>query len=81
MEMIIGMIIIMTYMYSLRIQDYFECFNCLPFSLRNHFFKTKKTLIRNAIREPNCLNPDQVPYFVWPDLGSECWQSKVLYGN
>ena len=22
-------------MYSLRIQDYFECFNCLPFSLRN----------------------------------------------
>ena len=27
------------YMYSLRIQDYFERFNCLPFSLRNHFSK------------------------------------------
>ena len=27
------------YMYSLRIQDYFECFNCLPFSLGNHFSK------------------------------------------
>ena len=24
---------------SLRTQDYFECFNCLPFSLRNHFSK------------------------------------------
>ena len=27
------------YMNSLRIQDYFECFNCLPFSLRNRFSK------------------------------------------
>ena len=23
----------------LRIQDYFECFDCLPISLRNHVFK------------------------------------------
>ena len=45
-------------MYSLQIQDYFECFNCLPFSLRNHF--SKKTLFRNAIRAPNSLDPDQV---------------------
>ena len=42
-------------MYSLRIQDYFECFNCLPFSLRNLFSK-------NLIRARNSLDPDQVPY-------------------
>ena len=62
MEMIIGMIKQCKYMYSLRIQDYFECFNWLPFSLRNHF--SKKTLFRNAIRAPNSLDPDQVPYLV-----------------
>ena len=61
-------------MYSLRIQDYFECFNCLPFSLRSHF--SKKTFFRNAIRAPNSLDPDQVPYFGGPDLGSKCLQSR-----
>ena len=70
MEMIIGMIKIMTLnnantLYSLRIQDYFECFNCLPFSLRNHF--STKTVIK----APNSLNPDQIPYFGGPDLGSK----------
>ena len=79
MEMIIGMIKNMTLnnantMYSLQIQDYFECFNCLPFSSRNHF---QKKLFRNAIRAPNSLDPDQVPYFVGPDLGSQCLQSKI----
>ena len=39
--------------------------NCLPFSLRNHVFKK---LFRNAIRAPNSLDPDQVPYFVRPGL-------------
>ena len=70
MEIIKGMIKIMTFnnanTCTLRIQDYFECFNCLPFSLRNHFSQKK---IRNAIRTPNSLDPDQVPYFGGPDLG------------
>ena len=61
-------------MFSLGIQDYFECFNCLPFSLRNHF--SKKNLFRNAIRAPNSLDPDQVPHFVEPDLDSKCLQSR-----
>ena len=61
MEIIIGMIKIMTLNNALRIQDYFECFNCLPISLRNHVFKK---LFRNAIIVPNSLDPDQVPYFV-----------------
>ena len=62
------------YMYSLGIQDYFECFNCLPISLRNHF--SKKTFFRNAIRASNSLDTDQVPYFGGPDLGSKCLQSR-----
>ena len=37
-----------------------------PISLRNHVFKK---LFRNEIRAPNSLDPDQVPYFVRPDLG------------
>ena len=28
-----------------------------------------KTLFRNAIRAPNSLDPDQVPYFGGPGLG------------
>ena len=69
MEMIIGMIKQYKYMYSLRIQYYFEYFNWLRFSLRNHFSK-------NTIRAPNSLDPDQVPYFGGPDLGSKCLQSR-----
>ena len=85
MEMIIGMLKFMTlnnanlYMYSLRIQDYFECFNCLPFSLRNHF--SKKLFFRNAIRAPNSLDPDQVPYFGGPDLGSKCLQCRRYHAQ
>ena len=52
----------------------FECFNCLPISLRNHIFKK---LFRNAIRAPNSLDPDQVPYFVGPGLGPKCLQSRI----
>ena len=63
-------------MYSLRIQDYFECFNCLPFSLRNHF--SKKALFRNAIRAPNSLDPD---HFGGPDLGSKCLQSRRYHNR
>ena len=44
MEIIIGMIKIMALHNAntctlCENQDYFECFNCLPFSLRNHFSK------------------------------------------
>ena len=63
------------YMYSLRIQD----FNCLPFSLRNHF--SKKTFFRDAIKAPNSLDPDQVPYFGGPDLGSKCLQSRRYHAQ
>ena len=41
-------------------------FNCQSISLRNHVFKK---LFRNEIRAPNSLDPDQVLYFVGPDLG------------
>ena len=43
-----------------------------------YFFKKslfQKTLFRNVIRLPNSLDPDQVPYFVGPDLGQKCLQS------
>ena len=56
----------------MRIQDYFECFNCLPISLRNHVFKK---LFRNVIRAPNSLDPDQVPYFVGSGLRPKCLES------
>ena len=84
MEMIIGMIKNYgikqcKYKYSLRIQDYFECFICLPFSLRNHF--SKKTFFMNAIRAPNSLDPDQVLYFGGPDLVSKCWQSRRYHAQ
>ena len=36
-------------MYSLRIQDYFECFNCLPFSLRNQEFDGFKMFAKQKI--------------------------------
>ena len=61
------------YMYSLRIQDYFECFNCLSFCLRNYF--SKKTLFRNAIRAPNSLDPD---HFGGPDLGSNVCKAEDI---
>ena len=64
------------YMYALRIQDYFDCFNCLPFSLRNHF--SKKILFRNAIRALNSLDPD---HFGGPDLGSKCLQSRRYHNR
>ena len=60
---IIGMIKIMTLNNALC--DYRIVF----ISLRNHVFKK---LFRNAIRAPNSLDPDQVPYFVGPGLGPKC---------
>ena len=48
-------------------------FNCQHISLRNYVFKI---LFRNAIRAPNSLDPDQVPYFVGPGLGPKCLQSR-----
>ena len=52
----------------------FECFNCLPISLRNLVFKK---LFRNAIRAPNSLDPDQIPFFVGPGLGTKYLQSRI----
>ena len=83
MEMIIGMIKIMTLNNANKCtlceyRIFFESFNCLPFSLRNHFFQ-KKLFFRNATRAPNSLDPDQVPYFGGPDLGSKCLQSRRYY--
>ena len=43
-------------------------------ALRNHVFKK---LFRNAIRAPNSLDPDQVPYIVGPGLGPKCLQSRI----
>ena len=68
MEIIIGMI-------KMRIQDYFECFNCLPIYLRNHVFKK---LFRIVIRAPNSLDPNQVPYFVGPGLGLKYLQAEDI---
>ena len=58
---------------------FFACFNCLPFSLRNHF--SKKTFFRNGIRAPKSLDPDQVPYFGGPDQGSKCLQSRRYHAQ
>ena len=63
---------------QIHVQDYFECFNCLPFSL-NHF--SKKTFFRNVIKAPNSLDPDQVPYFGGPGLGSKCLQSRRYHAQ
>ena len=46
---------------------------CLFISLINRVFKK---LFKNAIRAPNSLDPDQVPYFVGPGLGPKCLQSR-----
>ena len=49
------------------------------------FFKKllfqKKSLFRNTIRAPNSLDPDQVPYFGGPDLGSKCLQSRRYHAQ
>ena len=40
----------------------------------SYFFKKsrfQKKLFRNATRAPNSLDPDQVPYFVGPELGKK----------
>ena len=41
----------------------------------------KKTFFRNVIRAPNSLDPDQVPYFSGPDLGSKCLQSRRYHAH
>ena len=66
MEMIIGMIKIMTVNDALC--EYRIILNVLIVCL--FFMKSRfKNLFRNAIRAPNSLDPDQVPYFVGPGLG------------
>ena len=52
----------------------------LSMSLRNHFSKKKKKF-RNAIRTPNSLDPDQVPNFCGPDLGSKCLQCRRYHAQ
>ena len=34
----------------------------------------KKNSVRNTIRVPNSLDPDQDQYYVGPDLGANCLQ-------
>ena len=65
------------YMYSLRIRDYFECMSA--FFFKKSLFKTNK--FRNAIRAPNSLDPDQVPYFGGSDLGSKCLQCRRYHAQ
>ena len=36
---------------------------------------SKKLFFRNVIRALNSFDPDQVPYFVGPDLGQKCLKS------
>ena len=77
--MIIGMIKIMTLnnANTCTLCEYKIILNVLIvclFPLRNHF--SKKTFFKNAIRAPNSLDTDQVPYFDGPDLGSKCLQSR-----
>ena len=75
MEMIIGMIKIMTLnnKNTCTLCEYRIILNVLIVCL---FFKKslfQKTLFRNAIRAPNSLDPDQIG---GPDLGSKCLQSR-----
>ena len=55
-------------------QDYFECFNCLPFSLRNHFSKLLFSGMRSEHQTVWILIRSFI--FVGPDLGSKCVQSR-----
>ena len=78
MEMIIGMIKIMTLNIenTISLCEHRIILNVLIVCL---FFKKslfQKTFFRNAIRAPNSLGPDQIPYFGGPDLGSKCLQSR-----
>ena len=70
MEIIIGMIKIMTLNNALC--EYRIILNVLIVCLFLKEITFSKKLFRNAIRAPNSLDPDQVPYFVGPGLGPKC---------
>ena len=79
MEMIIGMIKIMT------LNNANTCTLCEYRIILNVlivlFFKKSLfqiTLFRNAIRAPNSLDPD---HFGGPDLGSKCLQSRIYHNR
>ena len=83
MKMIIGMIKIMTLNNenTISLCEHRIILNVLIICL---FFKKslfQKTFFRNAIRAPNSLDPDQIPYFGGPDLGSKCLQSKRYHAQ
>ena len=83
MEMIIGMIKVMTLnnANTCTLCEYRIILNVLIVCL---FFKKslfQKTFFRNAIRAQNSLDPDQVPYFGGPDLGSKCLQSRRYHAQ
>ena len=75
MEIITGMIKIMTLNNAntcTLFEDYFECFNCL-FS--------KKCFAGMRSEHQTVLDPDQVPYFGGPDLGSKSLQSRRYHAQ
>ena len=84
MEMIIGMIKIMKLnnANTCTLCEYRIILNVLivRFFLKKPLFK-KRTFFRNAIIAPNSLDPDQVPYFGGPDLGSKCLQCRRYHAQ
>ena len=78
MEIIIGMIKIMTLnnANTCTLWEYRIILKVLIVCLFLEEITFPKTLFRNMIRAPNSLHPDQVSYFVGPDLGSKCLQSR-----
>ena len=84
MEMIIGMIKIMTLSNAntCTLCEYRIILNVLIVCLfLEEITFPKRTFFRNAIRASNSLDPDQVPYFGGPDLGSKCLQSRRYHAH
>ena len=84
MEMIIGMIKIITSnnANTCTLCEYRIILNVLIVCLFLYEITfQKKTFFRNAIKAPNSLDIDQVPYFGGPDLGSKCLQSRRYHAQ
>ena len=75
MKIIIGMIKIMTLNNALC--EYRIILNVLIVCLFLKEITFSKNVFRNAIRAPNSLDSDQVPYFVGTGLGPKCLQSRI----
>ena len=85
MELIIGMIKIMTLNNenTISLCEHRIILNVLIVCLffKKSLFQKTLTFFRNAIRAPNSLDPDQIPYFGGPDLGSKCLQSRRYHAQ